>query len=1044
MKLEYVMVWCVGLSLCLMAGTDVRADAAERGLVADYAFRSSGGGETVLRDESGNGNHGTIHGARWTRAKQGFCLFFDGQDDYVDCGDGPSLDVRTAVTVETWVKPASDPGVDAGIAGKHFSIFGLTLYKGRYWWYVSSGGNNVKGAARIGAWQHVVGAFDGHDMTLYIDGRLVASGKSKLSAIHKGRSLFVGCMQGDLAAKDPLERQSGYFHGMIGRVRVYNRALPLEEVRSHYVAEAHGYVDALRVDKLRVRAYPYFSKKRVVAAVDYSSLLSVPPDTPIKLEIAAFDSGKVVATRDATASEKELAIESDWPLAELAPGRYLLRASFGKKQAECPFDYAEASEATPAPPEKRVAPKLPESPGPVPYDFQLSKGGGFSLRMGGVAYPFESVYSYPHGGENRLAVSGRSDRSGEKSWRVKGRKLSAKSYAVQAQGSYYTLNREIELFPNHIAVRDTFRNRTDEPLGMIIRNHMVTRDKGFTESYLAGNRSVGVRREEYSPSVFMGKQGLGVGIVPLDDVYVVQCALYAQNGEAGVSTDKFALDAKASYTLEWSVYPNGTGDYYDFVNAFRKDEGRIGTVEGGLDIVTRSMSDRTLTLTPDFVRRRNLKYAVMPCLSQPVDDPAVSIEGIEFMDFPKDMAVIKSKMAEMHGAYPQLKGMFHVAHSLYVTDRPDERFPDSRVILSDGRQAIWEDSGYSYIRKERQDAGWKWWIFYPTPGNSFHRAMMKSVDVMMNDLGCRGVFTDGLMNAYISPYTYDRWDGHTAEIDPATKTIKRKMGSVLLLSQPSVVEYIRKVNAAGGTVIANNCIITRTFAREKVVVNREVITPDTHLAPTVMCLGTPSVYLRGETAFYRDILKSLDYGSLYFLCGIGGQIRADSIAARMYPITFEEIRSGMVKGPERIITARSGVYGWRGSADLCFVYRYDGRGVRVANDCMTTVDSAGARTAVALGEYEAVVLERLPVSLHAQQPVNVSVTQYDARAIRLALNGHGAVRVAVRAGDFAVEPKVVYRAAASRVIKATVGENGEVSFALELNGATRLAIEKLP
>ena len=93
------------------------ARAKEDGLVAHYDFRRGAGG--ILRDVSGHGNHGRIHGAKWVERKQGHALWFDGEDDYVDCGAGASLDIRKTVTVEVWVKPESDPGVDVGIAGKN-------------------------------------------------------------------------------------------------------------------------------------------------------------------------------------------------------------------------------------------------------------------------------------------------------------------------------------------------------------------------------------------------------------------------------------------------------------------------------------------------------------------------------------------------------------------------------------------------------------------------------------------------------------------------------------------------------------------------------------------------------------------------------------------------------------------------------------------------------------------------------------------------------------------------------------------------------------
>ena len=1014
--------------------------AAEHGLIAQWNF-DEGKGE-VVRDRSGNNNHGKIHGAKWVARRQGHALWFDGEDDYVDCGAPAAFDLRKTVAVEVWVKPEGNPGVDVGIAGKHYANYGLTFYKGRYWWYISGGGNNVKSGGRLGSWQHVVATFDGKLKTLYVDGKMTASEASQAPAIEAGKSLHIGCIVGDPSAADPAQTQSGYFSGRIGRVRLYDRALSLDEVRQHYVAEAAGYVNASRLDRLQVAVYPYFRREEVIAEVDWSELLEVPEKAPIHLHLAPAAGGDALMARQASATAKDTRIEVKWATTDLVPGDYAVHASLGGKQAEQAFAYIAPPPLRLPSPDERTAAPLPSPPKPVAFGLKLSKGGGFTLKIAGERYAFESSFSYPHGGENRLTVSRPRDRSGEESWRPKGRRTGRNTYTVRAAGAHYVLDRHLTVLPDCVDVRDTFTNRTQEDLGVIVRNHLNTRGKGFESSYLAGYKGVGVRREECSPSVFVANDKVGIGIVPADDVYIVHSEVYSRRGAAGVSTDRFALGPGASYTLEWSVYPNRTGDYYDFLNAFRKHEGRIGTVEGGLDFANMSMSDRTLRMSPEFVRRRNLRYATLMCLSHPVDDPEISIEGIEFMDFPGEMAVLKEKMAELHAACPDVKGMFHVAHSLYVTDRPDERFPDSRVVDRNGKQALWEDARYSYISKKRQDAGWKWWIFYPTPGNSFHDALMKSADVMMDELGCRGVFTDGLMHGYISKYTFDRWDGHTAEIDPETKTIQRKMGSVLLLSQPSVVEFVRKINAKGGAVIANNCVITRTFAREKVIVNREVIGPDSQLAPTVVCLGLPSAYLKDSTALYPDLLKALDYGSLYFLCGVGPQVRADSLAARMYPITCEEIRSGMVKGPERIVTARSGVYGWQGSADLAFVCHYDGRGVRMPHTFVSTAGAAGARTQVDLAENGSAVLERIPVSIGTTAPVNVTVTRYDTSGLELALHGRGKVRITLRSGAFPVAPETPYRVSATTDRTQTSDAAGTLSFDLDLDGP--LAVSVLP
>ncbi|MDI6891330.1 MAG: hypothetical protein QMC83_10420, partial [Thermodesulfovibrionales bacterium] len=75
-----------------------------RGLVGYWSF-DEGAGQYAY-DGSGNANNGTLtNGPKWTTGKSGGALSFDGIDDYVDCGNKPSLDFSTNdFTVEVWAK----------------------------------------------------------------------------------------------------------------------------------------------------------------------------------------------------------------------------------------------------------------------------------------------------------------------------------------------------------------------------------------------------------------------------------------------------------------------------------------------------------------------------------------------------------------------------------------------------------------------------------------------------------------------------------------------------------------------------------------------------------------------------------------------------------------------------------------------------------------------------------------------------------------------------------------------------------------------------
>ncbi|MBI2928666.1 MAG: LamG domain-containing protein [Verrucomicrobia bacterium] len=225
----------LGALLAAMAWPSL-AKAAEPGLLAHYNFDEGSG--VILRDVSGHGHDGRIHGARYVPRGRGSCLEFDGVDDFVDCADpSGALDTRGAVTLEAWVCPAHRVSGEAGIAGKHFESYLLSYYAdGQCWWYVSSGGNNAKSLLTPGAWHHVVGTFDGTALRLYLDGQLANASPSKFATAKPGKNFFLGCVLGDPNATDPNYSRSTFFPGQIDEVRVYGRALSEAEVKAHFAS----------------------------------------------------------------------------------------------------------------------------------------------------------------------------------------------------------------------------------------------------------------------------------------------------------------------------------------------------------------------------------------------------------------------------------------------------------------------------------------------------------------------------------------------------------------------------------------------------------------------------------------------------------------------------------------------------------------------------------------------------------------------------------------------------------------------------------------
>ena len=167
------------------------------------------------------------------------CLQFDGKDDYVEISDHSSLNLTTDVSVEAWIKPASfgkkpsdnsifcklnwENGRDRGYALRCGGNGQLSFVIG------ASGGGGWKEAVsgavlKTNNWYHVVGSFDGDTIRLYINGFQVAK---------KAYSGSIWSTSGKDARIGDLSYGGGRrFHGSIDEVRVWNKALNRDTIRT--------------------------------------------------------------------------------------------------------------------------------------------------------------------------------------------------------------------------------------------------------------------------------------------------------------------------------------------------------------------------------------------------------------------------------------------------------------------------------------------------------------------------------------------------------------------------------------------------------------------------------------------------------------------------------------------------------------------------------------------------------------------------------------------------------------------------------------------
>jgi len=260
-------------------------------------------------------------------------------------------------------------------------------------------------------------------------------------------------------------------------------------------------------------------------------------------------------------------------------------------------------------------------------------------------------------------------------------------------------------------------------------------------------------------------------------------------------------------------------------------------------------------------------------------------------------------------------------------------------------------------------------------------------------------------------------------------------------------KVIRMISEKGGVLLTNGHPGPRSLWKEDYLTSNETGGGDQrpigglHLGRSVTPLGNPTA-LKNERDIYRDILTKLDLGALYWWYGGRQFITRKHIVQHMYPITTESIHAGTVRGAERIVTRKSGVYGWHADRSLHQVHLYDARGTLTRHEFVSTVDVDAVRTGVTLGEDQAAVVVKLPITLNAENPLNVRVRRYDRDGIRILINGQGPVDLAIHTGDFAVQPGRTYAVTGAADQKLKAGADAVLSLRLDLRGPAEIIIAR--
>jgi len=200
---------------------------------------------STIRDRSGNGNDGTITGATWTRQSKGlWALYFDGTDDYADCGAPSVLDFGSATdfSIEFWLKTNYDATQYRGLVSKRpdygtsdgFAV-GMTATE-KINFYIADGTNYVDVSSdtsvKDDTWHQVVVTADRDgNAQHYLDGATdgTATSITSVGDITSADNLIIGA----------LTSTGRFCQGNVALLRIYNRLLSSLEIQNHFNQERH-------------------------------------------------------------------------------------------------------------------------------------------------------------------------------------------------------------------------------------------------------------------------------------------------------------------------------------------------------------------------------------------------------------------------------------------------------------------------------------------------------------------------------------------------------------------------------------------------------------------------------------------------------------------------------------------------------------------------------------------------------------------------------------------------------------------------------------
>jgi len=462
----------------------------------------------------------------------------------------------------------------------------------------------------------------------------------------------------------------------------------------------------------------------------------------------------------------------------------------------------------------------------------------------------------------------------------------------------------------------------------------------------------------------------GFGLTLESDITRMVCSTKNIGDTAEVYTATLALAPGKSQRMEFSIDPIRQDGYWTFINRLRERwDLNSYTAQRplflGLLPKTLPKENREEYLKKIFAHQGKIYIAMKPWRSGeeyiirngdypklPADAPRC-VGGTPDLDIEKYLTFKhrdlinndqKKNLEMLHRILPNAK-IIQICHpSMEAIYLPlQERWPWMDCAIRDKKGEIYHLPHYdeSHLKKYSGKGGWIIGYFVPYGGSKYYEKLLENFQKGI-EIGFDGCYVDEFSfvfeRAGYSRYTYDRWDGFSADLDKNGNVVQLKSDNAYstINFQHAAVDLMNRQgkhfhgNLMAATRSVNNAPFMR-FWEAQARVGWE------HVDKVPAILG----HIRGDLAKTFDgARQAVNFGCIYSPFADSAPILPpDNFVIKQHPLTVQKIFHGGIIGKERIITVKSGEYEWKGVPDGTEVelFIYNKSGVQINKGRKTKV-----------------------------------------------------------------------------------------------------------